>query len=227
MSCAESLRLIAGAMEGRVAPQALDAMVDHLEQCDRCRFEAEMQRAMQQIVASRPDEPLPDGLAKRIAERLDREGPIVPRAPTDCAAHPSTRPRGGRLDRAGRPGASAWPTRGIRSVERGREVGPGRVRGRSTVVGSHERNGCSSVRVDAAARSRRLGRGGATMTRVDGIWLAAFVPRPLAQRPAARSAAAPDRRFPATRTDRGGFRPIVEVVGQQHGRATSGRNVAT
>lgn len=83
MSCAESLRLIAGAMEGRVAPQALDALVEHLEQCDACRFEAEMQRAMQQIVASRPDEPLPDGLAKRIAERLDREGPIVRRTPTD------------------------------------------------------------------------------------------------------------------------------------------------
>lgn len=83
MTCAESIRLIAAAMEGRVSPQLLDALVAHLEQCDICRAQAEGQFAVRQALASRPEEPLPDGLAKRIADRLDREGPIAVRTVLD------------------------------------------------------------------------------------------------------------------------------------------------
>lgn len=77
MTCSDAVRLIAPAAEGHAAPAALDALLQHLDQCESCRTEAENQVLVKRLLASRPEERLPEGLAASIARRLDREGPMV------------------------------------------------------------------------------------------------------------------------------------------------------
>jgi len=77
MTCSDAIRLIGRATEGAVSPNALDALLEHLERCDACRTEAEDQVLVKRVLASRPEEPVPDGLAAAIATRLDDEGPIA------------------------------------------------------------------------------------------------------------------------------------------------------
>jgi hypothetical protein len=68
--CDESVRLIGAATEGHVGPEVLDRLVAHLERCAGCSAEASGQIAVKRVLATRPDEPLPIGLARRLAERL-------------------------------------------------------------------------------------------------------------------------------------------------------------
>lgn len=83
MNCDESIRLIAAAMEGRVPPPALEMLLDHLEECPVCRFEADMQMTVRRLIESRVEEPLPEGMAERLTARLSKEGPIVRRSVID------------------------------------------------------------------------------------------------------------------------------------------------
>ena len=71
MTCDESLRLIASATEGRVAPGPLNDVVSHLEVCACCCRAAEAQMEVKRVLASRPYESLPDGLALAIGAGLD------------------------------------------------------------------------------------------------------------------------------------------------------------
>jgi hypothetical protein len=83
MSCGAAIRSIARALEGRVAFNELDALVDHLERCAACHAEAETQMVVKRTLASRPHEPLPGGFARRLAARLDAECALLVRRPTD------------------------------------------------------------------------------------------------------------------------------------------------
>jgi predicted anti-sigma-YlaC factor YlaD len=80
MTCDEAVRSIARAIEGHAAFTELDALVNHLEKCTTCRPEAETQVIVKRVLASRPREALPPGLARRIAARLDTERSRVRRA---------------------------------------------------------------------------------------------------------------------------------------------------
>jgi hypothetical protein len=73
MTCDESIRLIASATEGRVAPGPLRDVVSHLVSCACCRREAEAQMEVKRVLASRPFELLPDSLALAIVASLDAE----------------------------------------------------------------------------------------------------------------------------------------------------------
>ena len=73
MTCGESVSLIAAAVEGGVAPDLLDELVAHIERCAGCRHEAETQMIVKRILTSAPEAPLPIGMARRIAARLDRD----------------------------------------------------------------------------------------------------------------------------------------------------------
>jgi hypothetical protein len=80
MTCDQSIHLIASAIDGRVAPIELETLMAHLGRCLTCRLEAEGQITVKRLLASRPEEPLPDGMALRLATRLDAEGALgVPR----------------------------------------------------------------------------------------------------------------------------------------------------
>jgi hypothetical protein len=83
MSCGTAIRSIARALEGRVAFNELDALVDHLERCATCHAEAETQMVVKRTLASRPHEPLPYGFTRRIAARLDAECALFVRRATD------------------------------------------------------------------------------------------------------------------------------------------------
>jgi anti-sigma factor RsiW len=74
MTCSDAVRLIGHAAEGHAAPTALDALLQHLDRCEACRAEAENQVLVKRLLASRPEEPLPGGLAAAISRRLDLEG---------------------------------------------------------------------------------------------------------------------------------------------------------
>jgi Putative zinc-finger len=73
MTCEQSLRLLASAIDGQVPPKLLKPLIEHLETCGTCWLDAEWQMKVKRVLASRPAEPLPPGFARRIAERLDRE----------------------------------------------------------------------------------------------------------------------------------------------------------
>ena len=70
MMCDRSTRLISRAIEGHVGPSELDTLMSHLERCALCRVEAETQVTVKRLLASRPDEALPDGLTLRLTARL-------------------------------------------------------------------------------------------------------------------------------------------------------------
>jgi hypothetical protein len=72
MTCDESIRLIARATEGRVAPGPLDEVVRHLEHCAGCCREAVTQIEVKRVLASRPFEPLPDRLVAALVDLVDR-----------------------------------------------------------------------------------------------------------------------------------------------------------
>jgi hypothetical protein len=76
MTCDQSIGQIAAAIEGRVALIALDSLMAHLGQCPACRIEAETQFTIKRLLASRPDDALPDGFLRRLATRLDGEGTL-------------------------------------------------------------------------------------------------------------------------------------------------------
>jgi hypothetical protein len=80
MTCSDAVRLIGHAAEGHASPTALDGLLEHLDHCKACRAEAENQVLVKRLLASRPEESLPSGLAAALSNRLDLEGPIV--APT-------------------------------------------------------------------------------------------------------------------------------------------------
>jgi hypothetical protein len=73
MTCDESIRLIASATEGRVAPGPLRDVVSHLEACACCCREAEAQMEVKRVLARRPFERLPGRLALAIVASLDAE----------------------------------------------------------------------------------------------------------------------------------------------------------
>lgn len=76
MTCDTSIHLIASAIEGRVPPIELDALMAHLGGCPACRMEAEAQTTVKRLLGARPEEALPDGFSFRLAARLDGEGPL-------------------------------------------------------------------------------------------------------------------------------------------------------
>lgn len=76
MMCDQSIHLIASAIEGRVAPIELETLMAHLRRCPTCQMEAEAQITVKRLLASRPEQPLPDGFSLRLAARLDAEGPL-------------------------------------------------------------------------------------------------------------------------------------------------------
>ena len=76
MTCDKSIKLIASAIEGRVAPIDLETLMAHLTQCPACSIEAEAQTTVKRLLAARPEEALPKGLALRLAARLDAEAPL-------------------------------------------------------------------------------------------------------------------------------------------------------
>jgi hypothetical protein len=78
MTCDKSIQLIASAIEGRVAPIDLDTLMTHLARCPACSIEAEAQTTVKRLLAARPEEAVPEGLALRLAARLDAEGPLGP-----------------------------------------------------------------------------------------------------------------------------------------------------
>jgi hypothetical protein len=75
MTCDESLRMIARATEGHVSPGPLDEVVSHLESCALCCREAEAQMEVKRVLATRPFEPLPERLARRLAEPVANDDP--------------------------------------------------------------------------------------------------------------------------------------------------------
>lgn len=76
MTCDKSIKLIASAIEGRVAPIELDTLMTHLTRCPACSIEAEAQATVKRLLATRPEEALPEGFALRLAARLDAEAPL-------------------------------------------------------------------------------------------------------------------------------------------------------
>ena len=76
MTCDKSIKLIASAIEGRVAPIDLDTLMTHLTRCPACSIEAEAQTTVKRLLAARPEEALPEGFALRLAARLDAEAPL-------------------------------------------------------------------------------------------------------------------------------------------------------
>jgi hypothetical protein len=83
MTCQAALHLLASASDGYVPPSWLEPLIDHVGTCAACWSEAETQMMVKQILASRPEEPLPAGLARRIAKRLDREALVARRSMID------------------------------------------------------------------------------------------------------------------------------------------------
>ena len=73
MTCGEAVRLIAAAVEGGLAPHPLDALVAHIERCATCGDEAETQMLVKRVLGATPHVPLPAGVARRIAARIDAE----------------------------------------------------------------------------------------------------------------------------------------------------------
>ena len=71
VDCQSVLRMIGPALDLGMDTRTLARLMEHLEQCDACRSEAEGQFLVRQILTGRPDEPLPDGFAQRLAARLD------------------------------------------------------------------------------------------------------------------------------------------------------------
>ncbi len=71
MKCDDAIRLIGSADDGRVGLDILDTLMAHLEDCVSCRIEAETQIVVKRVLASRPDEPIPATLGRRIAMQLD------------------------------------------------------------------------------------------------------------------------------------------------------------
>ena len=73
MTCTEAVRLIAAAVEGGVALQPLDCLVEHIERCPACAGEAETQMLVKRLLAQTPTPRLPPGAEARIGARLDSE----------------------------------------------------------------------------------------------------------------------------------------------------------
>lgn len=73
MTCDEATRLIGRARGDDTEPETSAALIEHLEGCSACRHESEAQGLVSQVLASRPPEELPSGLADRLAARLDAE----------------------------------------------------------------------------------------------------------------------------------------------------------
>ena len=71
MRCAEAIRLIGRAEDGQVGFDVLEALMAHLDTCRPCRFEAETQVVVKRVLASRPDEPVPQELSQKIAASVD------------------------------------------------------------------------------------------------------------------------------------------------------------
>lgn len=56
-----------------LAPSARETIEDHLSRCDRCRQELGRLRRLEELLASAPSPPVPQGFAGRVVARARRE----------------------------------------------------------------------------------------------------------------------------------------------------------
>jgi anti-sigma factor RsiW len=80
MSCEEIRVLLNREVDGRTTPEEEAVLMQHVSSCESCAADQRAQRGLQQAVRTLRDEPVPAGLASRIADAvLARSGPVIPR----------------------------------------------------------------------------------------------------------------------------------------------------
>jgi anti-sigma factor RsiW len=77
VTCDESLRVLADAVDLLEDASTADEWRAHLHFCPTCRAEVETQLSVRWVLSRRPEDVLPDGFAERLALALDREQPRV------------------------------------------------------------------------------------------------------------------------------------------------------
>ena len=80
MTCQQAEPLLARAADGRLGVSPSETLARHLAGCAGCREALDAQRAARELLASRPDAPVPLGFATRVMANLP------PRRPSAAAA---------------------------------------------------------------------------------------------------------------------------------------------
>jgi hypothetical protein len=73
MTCTHATRLIHLAIDSEIDRDELVLLANHIQGCGLCREEAETQFLVRRVLAARPPDSLPDGLATRLSARLDSQ----------------------------------------------------------------------------------------------------------------------------------------------------------